>query len=285
MRRSISIRGALRDAQKNGFKLLDLQLLLLSALGENINDRAWLLINDKVVLNDSQEEVWVKSLERLRNDEPVAYILGKKEFFGLPFHVNSHVLIPRPDTETLVNWALSLTYERDPSPQSAGCILDLGTGSGAVALSIKSVLKKWHLVATDINSDALATAALNARELDSQVSFYQGSWFAALPSNLTAFDLIVTNPPYIPENDPHLVDLTFEPQEALTSGNDGLRDIKEIVASAPSYLRPNGWLLIEHGHNQASIVQDLLHLSGFRNIESKRDLNQIQRCSGGQWGT
>ena len=207
----------------------------------------------------------------------MAYLRGDQAFFGLSLTVDPRVLVPRPDTETLVSWAL----ERLDAANSAVRVLDLGTGSGAIALAIAAQRPLAAVSATDASEDALVVARGNARRLGLPVKFHAGSWLDAVPGQ--SFDVIVTNPPYIAEGDPHLAALTHEPLSALTAGADGLDDIRNIVDHAPEALLPGGWLLIEHGFDQSAAVRSLLQAAGFAHVSSRTDLAAIERCSGGQW--
>ena len=258
-----------------GLERLDAQLLLLHLLGKPANQRGWLLSHDDVPLPpDIPAALETLVLRRLAG-EPLAYLTGRKEFFGLDLQVDSRVLVPRPDTETLVNWALELLGGQQR-------VLDLGTGSGAIALALKASKPALHVHASDFSAEALAVAQANAQRLKIDVSLHQGAWFAALPANAPRFDCVVSNPPYIAELDAHLAALKFEPAQALTSGTDGLDDLRHIIAQAPRHLTPGGWLLLEHGYDQAPAVRTLLHDAGFVQVQSRQDLAGIERCSGGQ---
>ena len=181
--------------------------------------------------------------------------------------------MPRPDTETLVNWALSLNLEQAK-------VLDLGTGSGAIALALQHAQPHWHVTAVDASADALVVASGNAQALSLAVNFVHSNWFAQLQDK---FDLIVSNPPYIAEGDPHLPALHSEPRQALVSGTDGLDDIRHIIEQAPHHLNAGAWLLLEHGFDQAPRVCALLETHGFLQVQSRVDLAGIKRCSGGCW--
>jgi release factor glutamine methyltransferase len=207
--------------------------------------------------------------------EPVAYIVGHKEFYGLNLQVNSAVLVPRPDTETLVDWALNVL---EPMPEAR--VVDLGTGSGAIALALKATRPALQVEAVDYSHAALAVAQANAQRLGLAVTFSQGSWLSGTEG---VFQAIVSNPPYIREDDEHLPALRFEPRQALTAGNDGLDDIRTIIDQAKTRLQTGGWLLLEHGYDQAADVRALLEAAGFANVQSRQDLAGIERCSGGQW--
>jgi release factor glutamine methyltransferase len=261
---------------------LPAQLLLLHVLGRAPNDRAWLLAHG----DDPIEVVLVKQgmvlAQRYADGEPLAYLIGYQAFFGLNLLVDARVLVPRPDTETLVAWALEvLRLEAgNDNPQRA---LDLGTGSGAIALALKASLPQLAMHAVDLSADALAVAQANAARLTLPVTFSQGAWFCALPDAGMRFDCIVSNPPYIAAQDPHLAALTHEPARALSSGADGLDDLRLIIAQASNWLTANGWLLLEHGYDQAAAVRELLAQAGFHQVRSQRDLAGIERCSGGQF--
>jgi release factor glutamine methyltransferase len=191
--------------------------------------------------------------------------------------VSPGVLVPRPDTETLVDWALSLMPDKLPCR-----VLDLGTGSGAIALALQHQRPQAEVTAVDASQDALAVARANARQLGLSVHFEHGSWFEPVASQ--RFDLIVSNPPYIADGDHHLAALRFEPLSALTSGPDGLDDLRQIVAEAPAHLAPGGWLLLEHGFDQHEAVQALLRSAGFAEVSTRHDLGGQPRCTGGRLG-
>jgi len=282
--------------QTQGLDRLDAQLLLLHMLGLPLQQRGWLLAHATDPLPPELTDALTQLVKRRLAGEPVAYLVGHKEFFGLDLQVDARVLVPRPDTETLVNWALEVLDNRPPvsatSPhplaESRGAgwplaLLDLGTGSGAIALALKSARPDLQVQATDISPDALQVALANARHLQLDIALHQGAWFTALTSTAPRFDCIVSNPPYIAALDPHLAALTHEPLPALTSGKDGLDAIRHIIASAPPHLKPGGWLLLEHGYDQAQTVHHLLRQSGFTQIQSRHDLAGIERCSGGLW--
>lgn len=208
--------------------------------------------------------------------EPIAYIVGQREFFGLDFEVSDAVLIPRPDTELIVELAL----ERLP-PQ--GRLLDMGTGSGAIAVSIAHNRPDASVTALDVSAAALAVAQRNAAHNQARVRFLQSDWFGALAAG-ERFELIVSNPPYIAAGDAHLSqgDLRFEPSGALTDHADGLSALRTIVAGSPAHLTAGGWLLMEHGYDQAASVRALLADGGYREVQSWRDLGGIERVSGGR---
>lgn len=209
--------------------------------------------------------------ERRRQGEPVAYILGHKEFYGLELSVSPAVLIPRPETELLVEVAL----QKDPSS-----VLDLGTGSGAVALAIKKQLPSIKVAAVEASAAALAVARRNAVKHNLEVEFLHGQWFRPVAGR--RFDVVVSNPPYVASGDPHLDELRYEPQSALVVGTDGLDAIRKIVRDAPGHLAPGGWLLLEHGQGQEAAVKDLLRDAGFSSLSAWLDLAGIARVSGGK---
>lgn len=253
----------------------EVQALLQNELGVN---RAYLLAHPERVLTEQELSRYQASLQRRLQGEPLAYILGEREFYGLNFKVTPATLIPRPDTELLVELALARI-------STAGCrVLDLGTGSGAIALAIAHARPDAEVTAVDASEPALSVALENARNLHiHNVSFVPGDWFAALAGR--RFDLIVSNPPYIAENDRHLAqgDLRFEPASALASGSDGLDDIRRIISEAGAHLVAGGWLMLEHGYDQAEQVRALLLKAGFKNVRSDKDLAGIERVSGGQY--
>lgn len=254
---------------------LEAQVLLCRTLNCS---RAYLIAHDTDSLATGQTAAFDALLARRVAGEPVAYILGEREFFGLSFAVSPAVLIPRPETELLVELAL------DHRPENEPCrVLDLGTGSGAVAITIAKHRPLAEVVAVDQSAAALAVAQENAERLGAaNVRFLQSDWYAALAGQ--TFDLIVSNPPYIADADPHLGqgDLRFEPATALASGADGLVAIRTIVQGAPAHLREGGWLLFEHGYDQAAACRELLAQAGFHEVGSAADLAGIARVSFGQ---
>jgi release factor glutamine methyltransferase len=270
----MELRQALAFAGTLGLQRIDAQLLLLHALGRSINDRAWLLAHDTDLLPDDLREAFTRDCQRRADGEPVAYIVGHKDFHGLTLAVDARVLVPRPDTETLVDWALELLDEITKAR-----VVDLGTGSGAIALAIRHARPNVDVTAVDASADALAVSRSNASRLGLSIDFMQGNWLADVHGT---FDLIVSNPPYIAAGDPHLPALHHEPTQALVAGADGLDDIRSIVDQAMPRLKPGGWLLLEHGFDQAAAVRALLSERGFAQVCSRRDLADIERCSGGQ---
>jgi len=219
------------------------------------------------------ENAFFELIEKRRAGMPVAYILGRKEFYGLDLSVNPSVLIPRPETELLVDLALEL------GPAS---VLDLGTGSGAIALAVKQQRPACRVVAVDADLSALLTAKRNAAKLNLEVDFRHGRWFE--PVAHERFELVVSNPPYVARGDAHLPALRFEPQGALVSGPDGLDAIRDIAKTAPAHLLAGGWLLLEHGQGQDVAVRALLAAAGLESIATWPDLAGIARVSGGKCG-
>lgn len=252
----------------------DAQVLLGHILGVS---RAWLMAHDGDTVDDSAAKAFRKLVLLRHHGEPVAYLLGRREFHGLDFRVTPDVLIPRPETETLVDAALE---KLDATPGRK--VLDLGTGSGCVAVSIAHDRPFAQVTAVDLSAAALDVAQTNAATLGQKVEFLQGRWFKPLAQR--RFDLIVSNPPYVAAGDPHLNqgDLRFEPTTALISGADGLSDIRVIVSDAAKHLLPGGWLLFEHGYDQAESCRDLLVKAGFGELTSWPDLANIARVAGGR---
>lgn len=270
---------ALLQAQSHGLERLDAQLLLLLALGKQASGRAWLLAHDTDQLPAAAQAHFDALVQRRADGEPLAYITGHKEFFGLDLQVDKRVLVPRPDTETLVEWALEVLAETSDGSGPLA-LLDLGTGSGAIALALKATRPDIQVSAIDASADALVVARANAQRLKLEVGFAQGSWLDEVTGRYHA---IVSNPPYVAAQDRHLEALRHEPQQALTSGVDGLADLRHIINQAPAHLHPTGWLLLEHGHDQAHAVRDLLRQAGFVDVQSRPDLSGTLRCSGGQY--
>ena len=279
----MDIRQALATACATlGLDRLDAQLLLLHALGRPQDDRAWLLAHDTDALAPEAEARYIDFTRRRASGVPLAYVTGVREFYGLKLQVDARVLDPRPDTETLVDWALDCLRK-----QASPTVVDLGTGSGAIALAIKAQRPDARVIAVDASTEALTVAQANAHQLGLAVQFLQGNWLEPLrecvygSSPHERAHLIVSNPPYIAEGDPHLMRLGHEPQQALTSGPDGLDAVRSIITQAPTHLLPGGWLLLEHGWDQAAAVRSLLLQGGAQQVHSRLDLADIERCSGG----
>lgn len=254
---------------------LDAELLLADALGK---PRSYLRTWPEREPSAEQQAVFAAMLERRRVGEPVAYILGQQGFWSLDLIVAPHTLIPRPDTELLVETALELL------PATPLRVLDLGTGTGAIALALASERGGWRVTGVDRVDEAVALAERNRQRLNlHNAQFRPSQWFSALAGE--RYGLIVSNPPYIAADDRHLGegDVRFEPASALVSGADGLDDIRQIISAAPGYLDASGWLLLEHGYDQAEAVRALLAAAGFIAVQSRRDLGGQQRISLGQW--
>jgi release factor glutamine methyltransferase len=313
---SSSIHDILRNDSKQlqaklnldpGSARIEVQCLLQAVLQVN---RAWLLSHPEQPLADAQHEHYLALFERRLSGEPIAYLLGKREFYGLTFKVSPATLIPRPETELLVELALQRIPPPPPQPsdatpshstrspkngnQVAGYpaggrgskfrVLDLGTGSGAIALSVAHARPDAEVVAVDASVAALEVAQFNMQRFGlGNVHFLHSDWFSALQRE--RFDMIVANPPYIAADDAHLAqgDVRFEPRTALVSGTDGLDDIRRITAQAKVHLNNDGWLLFEHGYGQAAQVRTLLQQAGLTGVFSECDLAGIERVSGGSW--
>lgn len=292
------ITAALAMAQAQGLDRLDAQLLLLHALGTEpalaSRRRAWMLAHGDEPVPPAAQAQFQNEVRRRVAGEPLAYITEHKAFFGLDLHVDPRVLIPRPDTETLVEWALELLAAPSPVQRTmqslpglltatAGIfpmtVLDLGTGSGAIALALKHQRPDVEVHAIDASASALTVASANAQRLGLPIQFTQGSWLDGVRRK---FDGIVSNPPYIAAHDPHLAALTHEPTTALVAGAAGLQDIRLIVTAAKLHLYPGAWLLVEHGYDQGAAVRELLLAGGYESVETRRDLGQQERCTGGR---
>ncbi|MBI3367206.1 MAG: peptide chain release factor N(5)-glutamine methyltransferase [Burkholderiales bacterium] len=266
-----SVAEALAEAHRLGLARLDAQWLMAHRLRR---PRAWLVAHEDAALPADAAAELMADFARLADHVPLAYLLGESEFHGLRLRVTPDVLVPRADTETLVDWALELARPDDS-------LVDLGTGSGAIALALAQRLPAARMVATDLSAAALAVAQANAQRLGLTLHWAHGDWFQAVGDQ--CFHLVVSNPPYIANADPHLAALIHEPQVALTSGADGLDAIRRLVADAPRHLNAEGWLLLEHGWDQAEAVCSLLRDAGFASVQSRRDPAQRARCSGGRW--
>lgn len=254
---------------------LDAELLLAAALGK---PRSFLHTWPERIVSTEAAVMFAGYLQRRRTGEPVAYILGQQGFWKLDLEVAPHTLIPRPETEMLVEAALELVPGFAPAD-----ILDLGTGTGAIALALANERQQWRVTAVDRVPEAVALAERNRQRLQlNNAAVLSSHWFSALEGR--RFDLIISNPPYIADADPHLSagDVRFEPSSALTAGHDGLDDLRTIIAQAPAYLKDGGWLLLEHGYDQGAAVRDLLTGHGFERIQTRRDLGEHERISFGR---
>ena len=269
-----SVAEALRQAREQGLDRLDAQLLLANLLG---CDRAWLISHDDATLTADQTSQLAQQVAQRAAGLPLAYLVGVKEFHGLTLRVTADTLVPRPETELLVDWALERLSALPGTPR----VVDLGTGSGAIALAIKHRHPAADVQAVDLSTAALAVAEANAQRLGLEVKFHQGEWWQPLVGE--RFALIVSNPPYIAGADPHLPALRHEPLTALTPGGDGLSALQAIIQGAPGHLQPGGWLLLEHGFDQAPPVASALRARGFVELALRHDLAGQPRASGGRW--
>ena len=252
----------------------DAEVLLGHCLGRN---RSWLYSWPEAEVAAGDEEQFLHLLGERQRGMPVAYLTGRREFWSLPLKVNEHTLIPRPETETLVQWALELSLP------AAAAVLDLGTGSGAIALALASERPQWGVTAVDRSGEALQVARDNSRQLGlSEICWLRSDWYTGLAG--ARFDLLVSNPPYVEPADPHLEagDLRFEPSSALVAGAGGLADLASIVDGAGDHLHPGGWLLLEHGFGQGPAVRRLLVEAGFSEVATRQDIGGQDRVSGGR---
>ncbi|MEE4144761.1 MAG: peptide chain release factor N(5)-glutamine methyltransferase [Halieaceae bacterium] len=251
----------------------DAEILLGHCLGQS---RSWLYTWPEREVAGPQVECYRQLLARRRDGQPVAYLTGEREFWSLPLQVNQHTLIPRPETETLVSWALELALPADAR------VLDLGTGSGAIALALAGERPGWRVTGVDASQEALAVARRNALELGlERVGFTRSDWYQAVAGQ--RFHLLVANPPYVDAGDPHLAqgDVRFEPRSALVAAQAGMADLAQLVTGAPGHLHPRGWLLLEHGFSQGEAVRALLRQAGFDQVATRTDLAGMERISGG----
>lgn len=254
---------------------LDVELLLAAALGK---PRSFLHTWPERIVSTEAAQAFDGFLKRRRTGEPVAYILGQQGFWNIDLEVATHTLIPRPETEMLVETALELLPSAIPHR-----LLDLGTGTGAIALSLAKDRPQWTVTAVDRVEEAVKLAERNRQRLHlDNAHVMRSHWFSAVEGQ--RFDLILSNPPYIASNDPHLVegDVRFEPSSALVSGTDGLDDLRLIVSQAPAHLEAGGWLLLEHGYDQGAAVRELLNRHGFEQIQTRRDLGDHERITFGR---
>jgi release factor glutamine methyltransferase len=265
----MTVDEALAMARQLGIERGDAQTLLSHLTGQG---RAWLVTH-----GDTEVAGAAIALRRLADGEPLAHVTGWQPFHGLMLAVTPDTLIPRPDTEVLVDWTLELLAAMAGSPR----VVDLGTGSGAIALAIKAACPRANVTAVDFSADALAVARGNGQRLGLTVDWRQGSWFEPLADQ--RFDLVVSNPPYIAGDDPHLPALRHEPITALTPGGDGLADLRALIDGAPRHLNAGGWLLLEHGWDQADAVTQQLVANKFEDVSVRRDLGNRGRASGGRW--
>ncbi len=268
-----SVKAALAEARRRGVDLLDARLMLARLLGST---RTQLIAHDEDRLAPEVGARWSDWLERRASGEPLAYLLGEKEFHGLMLEVTPDVLVPRPETELLVDWAADLLGAQARRPT----VLDLGTGSGAIALALKHRCPQALVTATDASAVALTVARSNTARLGLDVELLAASWWDGLGAR--RFDLVVANPPYVAAGDLHLAALRHEPPEALVSGADGLEALATIARGAGDHIEPDGWLLLEHGFDQGAAVRALLETAGMAAIATRRDLAGHERVTGGR---
>jgi release factor glutamine methyltransferase len=254
---------------------LDAELLLAKVLDK---PRSYLLTWPERAVSLAQQQQFEQLLSAREQGQPVAYLLGQREFWSLSLAVNDSTLIPRPETEHLVAAVLALQL-----PEQAQ-VVDLGCGTGAIALALKSERPQWQITAVERDARALALAQHNAEQLRLALEFCASDWFSALPM-AQQFDVVVSNPPYIDAADPHLLqgDVRFEPRSALVAEQQGLADLAQLIAQAPSYLRNGGWLLLEHGWQQGAAVRQLFEQQGYKQVSSQHDYAKLERISSGQW--
>jgi release factor glutamine methyltransferase len=269
------VADALAQARAAGVARLDAQRLLAHRLQR---PREWLLAHDDVPVSDADADAFTADLGRRAAGVPLAYLVGEREFHGLALAVTPDVLVPRPETEGLVDWAIE---RLDASDARAADVVDLGTGSGAIALAVKHRRPDARVTATDASEAALAVARANAGRLGLAVEFVGGDWWQPLAGR--RFALALSNPPYIAGGDAHLAALAHEPRRALTPEGDGLGALRRIVDAAPAHLSPGAWLLLEHGHDQAAAVRAMLAARGFESPATRADLAGLDRCSGARW--
>ena len=260
---------------------IDAEVLLSHCLNQS---RAWLLAYQDDAVDDLHVQDYLNLINRRKQGEPIAYILGYREFWSLPFRVTPDTLIPRPETEVLVETVLAI-IEKHHKTDKGLQILDLGTGSGAIAIALASELPQTNITAIDFSDEALSIAKLNASDHQlSNIAFLQSHWFSQLEDR--QFDIICSNPPYIEAHDPHLQqgDLRFEPPSALASGPDGLFDLRAIIEQSATHLKDNGWIVLEHGFQQSQQTQQLLRENGFVQINTQLDYSGHPRISYAQKG-
>ena len=276
---ALTIKQALNIASSKGIDRLKIQLWLSQVMkspSDERRSRAWLIIHEADPLTLEQQTAWEQGLTRLQAGEPIAYLLKEKEFFSLNLMVNSQVLIPRPDTEVLVQWALdTLPLLPNATPR----VLDLGTGSGAIAVALKKNAPHIEMHAVDVSHSALEVARHNAATLGVSVHYHEGSWWE--PVRNLQFDLVVSNPPYIDPLDPHLADLKYEPLHALISSSNGYKDLEAIIKVSSELLSSSSCLLLEHGYTQKDDLQERFQQFGFTKISSRKDFAGQWRCTGG----
>lgn len=270
----MTVEQALADAYRLGLDRLDAMVLLAH---HTRRPREWLIAHADAALDPETRSRFDADCRRRSDGMPVAYLTGTREFHGLTLGVTPSVLVPRPETEVLVDWAIDLLHGdlgKCPSPT----VIDLGTGSGAIALAVAAGCPHARVTATDISDCALTVAGSNMRQLRTAPRLLHGSWWQAVRGE--RFDLALANPPYVASSDRHLAALRHEPLDALVASEDGLEALRSIIADATDHV--SGWLLLEHGWNQAHAVQELLRQAGFRSIQTRMDFGGHPRCTGGR---
>jgi release factor glutamine methyltransferase len=270
----MNVEQALATARALGLAHLDASLLLAHHLQQR---REWLIAHPQAEVGASALDAFGVDCRRRADGVPLAYLIGRREFMGLELRVTPDVLIPRPETETLAEWAIECVRSQPPG-SSMPRVVDLGTGSGALALAIAAACPQADVTGTDRSTAALAVARANGQRLSLDIRLAEGDWWSAVGD--AGFDLAVANPPYIAEGDPHLAALRYEPRHALVAGDGGLHELARIIAGARRHL--SGWLLLEHGWNQANDVKRLMSLAGFSDLKTRADLNALPRCTGGR---
>ena len=273
---TLTVAALLSQARARGLDKLDAALLLGHVLGVG---RTWLLAHDDAAVDAEAAARFVGACAQRREGVPLAYLVGEREFHGLNLRLTPDVLVPRPDTETLVDWAIEWLQgpmAALPHPEVA----DLGTGSGAIALAVAHAFPRARVSAVDCSAAALAVARANGTRLGLGVDWLQGDWFAPLAGR--RFDLVLSNPPYIDADDPHLASLRAEPRHALTPGQDGLTALRHLCNAASAHLAAGGVLMLEHGHLQGPAVRDLLARAGLEVLGTRRDLAGHERCTAGR---
>lgn len=279
---TLTYRGLLDQATQSLYEScetprIDSEYLLQHVIQQSM---AWLISHGDSPATSSHIRDFMALIDERAKGVPVAYLMGYREFWTLKLNVSEHVLIPRGDTEVLVEQAIERIPRSEPTK-----VIDMGTGSGAIALSIAKERPNASVVATDKHSEALDIARSNSTLNNiKNVDFLISDWFSNIGNE--KFDLIASNPPYVEAGDPHLQrgDLRFEPNTALVAKDQGLGDLNSIITQAPSHLKPNGWLIVEHGFNQATQVEEMMRASGFQNVSLYADLNHLPRCTAAQWG-
>lgn len=272
-----TVAAALAAARSCGVPRLDAQVLLAHHLGKS---RPWLIAHAEQPLSSEQVAAFEAHVVSFADGVPLAYLTGWREFHGLALQVTPDVLVPRPETETLVDWALELLADSF-APSTQPQVVDLGTGSGAVAIAIKHRIPRARVRAVDFSAAALQVACGNALRLGLEIEWVQSDWWSGL--HAPRVQLAVSNPPYVAAGDPHLAALQYEPLQALCGGGDGLAAVRQIVQGAAAHLEPGAWMLLEHGFDQAIAVRALFAEHGFETAETRRDIGGHARCSGARW--